>query len=63
MQHKDEPISLIAWASAKLPRVCRSSSAAEVHAASEAQKELEFCRLVLSELLLGPTPLNQWATG
>ncbi|CAK0907562.1 unnamed protein product [Prorocentrum cordatum] len=63
MQNKEAPISLIAWASAKLPRVCRSSSAAEVQAASEAQEELEFCRLVLSELLLGPTPLKQWAAG
>eukprot|EP00959_Pyramimonas_sp_CCMP1952_P054937 1148270-Pyramimonas_sp.AAC.1 len=62
-KNKEAPISLIAWASAKLPRVCRSSSAAEVQAASEAQEELEFCRLVLSELLLGPTRLKQWATG
>eukprot|EP00959_Pyramimonas_sp_CCMP1952_P273312 5712688-Pyramimonas_sp.AAC.1 len=63
MQNKEAPISLIAWASAELPRVCRSSSAAEVQAANEAQEELEFCRLVLSELLLGPTPLKQWAAG
>ncbi|CAK0898235.1 unnamed protein product, partial [Prorocentrum cordatum] len=63
MQNKEAPISLIAWAPAKLPRACRSSSAAEVQAASEAQEELEFCRLALGELLLGATPLQQWATG
>ncbi|CAK0841212.1 unnamed protein product [Prorocentrum cordatum] len=62
MQNREAPISLLAWASAKLPRVCRSSSAAEVQAASEAQEELEFCRLLLSEILLGPAPLKQWTS-
>ena len=62
MQNREAPISLLAWASAKLPRVCRSSSAAEVQAASEAQEELEFCRLLLSEILMGPAPLNQWTS-
>ncbi|CAK0839863.1 unnamed protein product [Prorocentrum cordatum] len=56
MQNREAPISLLAWASAKLPRVCRSSSAAEVQAASE------FCRLLLSEILLGPAPLKQWTS-
>ncbi|CAK0814932.1 unnamed protein product, partial [Prorocentrum cordatum] len=62
MQNREAPISLLAWASAKLPRACRSSSAAEVQAASEAQEELEFCRLLLSEILLGPAPLKQWTS-
>ncbi|CAK0860929.1 unnamed protein product, partial [Prorocentrum cordatum] len=62
MQNREAPISLLAWASAKLPRVCRSSSAAEAQAASEAQEELEFCRLLLSEILLGPAPLKQWTS-
>eukprot|EP00959_Pyramimonas_sp_CCMP1952_P354138 7419674-Pyramimonas_sp.AAC.1 len=63
LQNKEAPISLVSWASAKLPRACRSSSAAEVQAASEAQEELEFCRLLLSEIIIGPIPLKQWAQG
>eukprot|EP00959_Pyramimonas_sp_CCMP1952_P385983 8089130-Pyramimonas_sp.AAC.1 len=63
LQNEEAPISLVSWASAKLPRVCRSSSAVEVQAASEAQEESEFCRLLLSEILIDPDALKQWAQG
>ena len=54
-------MSLLAWHSSKLPRVCRSSSAAEVQAVSQGQEELEFCRIVVSEFFCGAFPLMQWA--
>eukprot|EP00959_Pyramimonas_sp_CCMP1952_P235543 4922576-Pyramimonas_sp.AAC.1 len=63
VQNKEAPTSPIAWASTKLPRVYRNSSAAAVQAASEAQEDLKLCRLVLKKKLLGPTPLKQWAAG
>ena len=62
MQNREAPLSLLAWQSAKLPRVCRSSSAAEVQAAGDGQEEMEFCRLLLSELLFGDIYMKEWAT-
>ena len=52
--------NVITWHSGKLPRVARSSSAAEVQAACAGQEELEYVRLVVYEVLHGAFPLKQW---
>lgn len=44
-----------------LPRVARSSLAAEIQAATDAQEENEFVRLVIADLLFGPVDLNDAA--
>ena len=43
--------NVVTWHSGKLPRVARSSSAAEVHAACAGQEEFEYVRLVVYEVL------------
>ena len=53
-------LSFISWHSGKAKRVARSSSACEVQAASEAEEESEYVRLVLAEVLFGSFPLRQW---
>lgn len=55
------PASPISWNSGKLPRVARSSLAAEIQAATDAQEESEFVRLVKADLLFGPVDLNEAA--
>ena len=42
--------AIVSWYSKKCQRVARSSGAAEVQAASEGQEELEYCRLLWSEM-------------
>lgn len=55
------PASPISWNSGKLPRVARSSLAAEIQAATDAQEESEFARLVMADLLFGPADLKEAA--
>jgi hypothetical protein len=43
-------MSLLSWASRKLPRVVRSSTAAETQSAAEALDELDWCRLLWHEM-------------
>ncbi len=48
-------VSLVAWSSQKLDRVCRSSLAAEVQSCGNAEDLLWFCRLSWAEMLGMPT--------
>lgn len=57
----ERPASLVSWNSGKLNRVARSSLAAEIQAASDAQEDLEFVRLVMADLLFGPVDLTDAA--
>ena len=58
--NREFQLNWISWQSGKLPRVARSSSAAEVQAAGIAQEEMEYVRLVWFEVLNGQFPLSSW---
>ena len=51
-------LNLVAWKSGRLPRVARSSLAAEVQSFSEAEEEQMFCRLQWAELCGSNIPLR-----
>lgn len=55
------PASPISWNSGKLARVARSSLAAEIQAATDAQEESEFVRLVMADLAFGSVDQNDVA--
>ena len=62
MNDEESRLTLLSWSSWKLQRVTRSSSGAEVQAASEAQEEAEYCRLVVAEVLCGRMQMTKaWA--
>ena len=55
-------MTIISWNSWELQRVTRSSSGAEVQAASEAREEAEYTRLVFAELIYGKlAAIKDWA--
>ena len=60
LQGEVAPITPISWHSGKLKRVARSSSAAEVQAAADAEEECAYVRLLVAETIGGPFPLKQW---
>ena len=47
------PVIILDWASRKLPRVCRSSLAAEAQAGAIAVDQLEWCKVLLA-LIIDP---------
>ena len=51
------PLSPISWGSGKTKRVCRSSLAAEIQGAGDGQEEMEFCRLLIYDILVGSLDL------
>ena len=51
---------MISWHSGKFARVARSSNAAEVQAAADAEGELGYIRLSLRELVGETIPLQRW---
>ena len=51
------PLSPISWGSGKTKRVCRSSLAAEIQGAGDGQEEMEFCRLLIYDILIGSLDL------
>ena len=51
---------MISWHSGKLARVARSSKAAELQAAADAEGELSYIRLSLRELVGETIPLQRW---
>jgi hypothetical protein len=63
MNDCESEVTILGWNSWKLQRVAISSSSAEVQAASEAQEEGEYSRLVLSELMYGKLEeIKDWAS-
>ena len=54
------PISIISWHSGKLHRTARSSCDAETQAASLAEEESEYCRLVIADVLHNGCDLRNW---
>ena len=50
--------SLLSWCCKRLPRVARSSEAAEAQACAEALDELDWCRLVWHEMTTGTVNLT-----
>ena len=56
------PCAIISWQSKKCPRVARSSGAAEVQAASEADSDLVYTKLFWAEILHGHFPLKEHLT-
>ena len=62
MDDQESKVTILSWNSWKLQRVARSSSGAEVQAASEAQEESEYTRLVLAEIMYGRLEqIRDWA--
>ena len=53
LQGERMPCSIMSWASRRLPRVARSSAAAEVQGMSEGLEELEYLRFAWAELVAG----------
>ena len=60
LQGRECPLSLISWNSSRLARVARSTSAAEVQAAADADDEMLYVRLAMYEILRGHYTLSQW---
>ena len=60
LQGAISPLTVLGWKSKKLPRVARSSAAAETQAAGTAEEESEYTRLTLSSILYGQRPLSEW---
>ena len=52
------PMVPISWSSHKLTRICRSSLAAEIQGMSSCQDELDYCRLLWHEVMVGPINLE-----
>ena len=59
-EQAESPISVISWHNGKLARVARSSNAAELQAAADAEGELSYIRLSLRELVGETIPLQRW---
>eukprot|EP00435_Cladocopium_sp_Y103_P060805 s110_g22.t1 len=59
LEGKPATLNFVAWRSGRLPRVARSSLAAEVQAFSEAEEELMWCRLQWAEMCGKNVPLKQ----
>ena len=57
-QGQPSVLNLISWKSGRLPRVARSSLAAEVQSFSEAEEEQMFCRLQWAEFCGSNIPLR-----
>ena len=53
-------VSVISWHSGRLARVARSSTAAELQAAADAEGELTYIRLPFWEIFGGAAPLKKW---
>ena len=60
LQGEVAPITPVSWHSGKLKRVARSSSAAEMQAAADAEEECAYVRLLVAETIGGAFPLKQW---
>ena len=50
LQGAERTFNVVSWCSKRLPRVARSSEAAESQALAECQDELDWCRMVWAEL-------------
>eukprot|EP00435_Cladocopium_sp_Y103_P001074 s5062_g1.t1 len=59
LEGKPATLNFVAWRSGRLPRVARSSLAAEVQAFSEAEEELMWCRLQWAEMCGKNVPFKQ----
>ena len=59
---KAAPLNLISWKSGKLPRIARSSLAAEIQALSIAEEELMFTRLQWLEMIGYDVPMKDPAS-
>ena len=55
-------MTLLSWHSGRLARVARSSAAAEIQAACDADDESLYCRLALSAILFGQFALKDYAS-